>query len=282
MRLSIVTAVCGAIEIAEQWFRETAANCVTGPEVIVVANGCTPEEVQRLQVVIGVRLRQNLGGGLIEHAEPLGSTKAFNIGLREATGDVVALLHNDLMVREQGWDAELLGLFQRVPEAGVVGFHGAQGLGAMDIYRTPYRLEQLARWNCWSNLEDWEVHGKRAERPLPVAVVDGMAVCARRADLEGWGGLDESLGPHHMYDNDICLTALAAGRVNYVLPVRARHLSGQTANFPRYNEAFAHLGGDPGIHRTAHERFYEKWRGRLPVYVGQSPEEVAWWRANHP
>lgn len=281
MRLSIVTAVCGAPEITKQWLDETIGNCRSYPELAILNNGSSEAETQavldHLRTIHG-----RAQWSVTSCPEPLGSTRAFNLAAGGATGDIVAMLHNDLMVREQGWDARLVEFFASHPDAGVVGFHGAQGLGAMDIYRTPYRLEQLARWNCWSNLEDWEMHGKHAERPLPVAVVDGMAVCARRADLEAWGGLDESLGPHHMYDNDICLTALAAGRVNYVLPVRARHLSGQTANFPRYNEAVAHLGGDTGVHRTAHERFYAKWRGRLPVYVGQSPEEVAWWQLNRP
>jgi len=280
--LSIVTAACGAIEVTEQFLGETLGRCAQAHEVVVVSQAETAEEHDRLAAAE----RRWTAGGWRWTAwacpEPLGSTAAFNVGLRYASGDVVALLHNDLMVREQGWDGRLLEFFAGHPEAGVAGFHGAQGLGAMDIYRTPYRLEQLARWHCWSNLEDWSHHGKHAERPLQVAVVDGMAICARRADLLAWGALDESLGAHHMYDNDICLTALAAGRVNYVLPVRARHLSGQTANFPRYNEAFAHLGGDPGVHRMAHERFYEKWRDRLPVFVGQSPAEAAWWRSSRP
>lgn len=282
MRLSIVTTMCGAAEITCRWFDETYASCVTDPEVVLVENGSTDEESALVAAHIAEHFPRAHVMRHVASREPLGSTAAFNVGLALATGDVVALLHNDLMAREQGWDGCLIDFLAEVPDAGVVGFHGAQGLGAMDIYRTPYRLEQLARWNCWSNLEDWQEHGKHAPAPLPVAVVDGLAICCRRADFLGWGGLDEGLGPHHMYDNDICLTAMAAGKVNYVLPIRARHLSGQTANYPRYNDAFAHLGGDAGIHRTAHERFYRKWQGRLPVFVGQTPEEVAWWQAKRP
>lgn len=265
MRLTIVTAVCGALEVTRQWGLETMNACISDPEVVVVSNGNNPAEFDYLYRGVSY-------GGVscvryVRVDEPLGSARAFNRGLAEAPGDVVALLHNDLMVRQPGWDATLLAWFHHHPDAGVVGFHGARGLGAAGIYRTPYRLEQLARWDTMSNLEDAEAHGARRTTPARVAVVDGMAICARRADLVEWGGLDESLGPHHMYDNDICLTALAAGRVNYMLPIRARHLSGQTANFPRYQESVAHLGGDAGVHRTAHERFYEKWRGRLPAVV---------------
>ena len=278
MKLSVVTAMCGRPEITCRFLEETAARCTTDPELVIVNNGSADEEMEQ------VALRA-LALGLAPQAHTLakapqteGSIRAFNFGARCATGDVLAMLHNDVLVREEGWDRRLLEFVSGQARAGIVGFHGAQGLGALDIYRTPYRLEQLARWNCWSNLEDWEAHGNHAEAALPVAVVDGLAICCWRADLLAWGGLDEGLGPHHMYDNDICLTALAAGRTNYVLPILARHLSGQTANYPRHNEAFVHLGGDAGIHRTAHARFYEKWRGRLPVYVGQSAEETAWWR----
>lgn len=264
VRLSIVTGVCGALDITRQWGAETIGTCITDPELIVVSNGNSDEEHEKLY-------RTSFGGvsivRFVRAEEPLGSTRAFNLGLREATGDVVAMIHNDLMIQQPDWDSSVLAWFGHHPEAGVVGFHGAGGLGAHDIYKTPYRLEQLARWNTVSNLEDAESHGQRRTEPTRVAVLDGIALIARRVDLEAWGRLDEGLGPHHMYDNDICLTAMAKGKVNYMLPIRARHLNGQTANFPRYQEWAAQFGQDIGIHREAHRRFYEKWRDKLPVQV---------------
>jgi Glycosyltransferase like family len=289
MKLSIVTAVCGANEITLQWLQETINNCAVAPEVIIIANGCTVEEVEEIRAAM--RASRHFNGNeetgrrfdISSYPDPIGSTKAFNIASRIVEwGNIIAMLHNDLMIREPGWDTRLLEFFVTHSNAGVVGFHGAQGLGAIDIYRSPYRLEQLARWNCWSNLEDWAIHGKHAEKPLPVAVVDGMAICVRKTDIKMWGGLDESLGLHHMYDNDICLTALMDGKMNYVLPIRARHLSGQTANFPRYNKIVADIGGDAGVHRIAHERFYKKWQGRLPVFVPQNQEDQVWWSRNRP
>jgi hypothetical protein len=70
-----------------------------------------------------------------------------------------------------------------------------------------------------------------------------------------------------MYDNDLCVTAAYSGKRNYILPVVARHVSGQTANYERYNEEFAAKGGDGGIHTESHAYFYKKWQGKLPISV---------------
>lgn len=268
MTLSIVTGVCGSIEVTEQWFRETLAGCAQPRELVIVAQAETEDEKVRLAAALRQVGERGWACRYVSCPEPVGSSHAFNLGVQEATGDIVAMIHNDLMIHQPGWDASILAWFGHHPEAGVAGVHGATGFGAHDIYRTPYRLEQLARWGTCCNLEDAHYHGARLDKPQAVAVLDGMALIARRADLEAWGGLDEGLGPHHMYDADLCLRAmLDHGRVNYMLPISARHLNGQTANFPRYQEWAVQFGYDIGIHRTAHERFYEKWRGRLPVQV---------------
>lgn len=262
--LSLITACCGRNEITRQWLAETVASCAGDPEVIIVSNGSTREEVDELRSLIPGPAR------LFVYDDPLGSAKAFNIGAAVAKGDVLALLHNDLMTQEQGWDQELLNFFAAHTEAGVVGFHGARGVGAPDIYRTPYQLIQLARWDTFSNMVDAENHGARVQEPRRAAVLDGMGLCCRRDDYLAWGGMDENLGPHHLYDLDLCLRALHAGRMNYMLPIRVKHLGGQTATQGRYNDWARSVGyaeGDSTVHREAHEKFYAKWFGRLPVSV---------------
>jgi len=266
--LTILTAVCGALDITERWISATVASCTSRDlKVVVVSNGNSPEEVEALNAMLRRQPHQFF---VVNLTEPMGSTRAFNAGLEWCTGDVVAMLHNDLMVKEEGWDQKVLEFFEQHPETGVVGFHGARGVGSPDIYRTPYRLVQLARWDTFSNMVNAEDHGARVTVPRRAAVLDGMALIARRADLEAWGGLDESIGPHHLYDLDLCLRALKEGRMNYMLPISVDHVGGQTANFPRYNQwaqANGYGGGDSDVHRRAHEIFYEKWRGRLPLSV---------------
>ena len=47
-----------------------------------------------------------------------GSTKEFNMGLREATGDFIVCMGNDIIV-PPGWDAELLRVFEANPDCGL-------------------------------------------------------------------------------------------------------------------------------------------------------------------
>lgn len=276
MKLSIVTAVCGANQITKQWLHETVGRCAVAPDLEIVANGSTKAEIKELMDEAGaVYARWNGQGGdwaIHDLKTPQGSTKPLNRGIRYATGDVVACLHNDLMVRDPGWDTKVLSVFEApmTPPVGVVGFHGSTMLGADEIYRVPYQLPQLARGGSVSNMEDAESHGGRVTYPVPVVTLDGMALIARRSDLTKWGGFDERY-LHHMYDHDLCLTARQHGHQNWMLPILVRHISGQTANAARYNDHLAKIGrgNDANIHGEAHAAFYEKWRG-----TGQLPARI--------
>lgn len=265
MTISIITAVCGAVDITQQWIEETLGNCLDHQrEVIIVSNGNTDEEDIKIANIMN---NTDFNWFMPKSKKPLGSTKAFNLGVKHATGDIIVMLHNDLMVRQDGWDMMVESFFRQAgPTVGVCGFHGSKMLGHPQIYQIPYELVQLARNDSYSNMEDAESHGQRMTRPIQVVTVDGMAMICKRADFEAWNGFDETY-PHHMYDHDLCLTARAHGRTNWMLPISVRHISGQTANADRYNEEFADQGRDQGVHRQAHADFYEKWRGTLPVRV---------------
>lgn len=270
MKLSVVTAVCGAIDITHQWVDETIGQCSAAHELVIVSNGNTAAENDWLSEMGDRVRRKGWRFHLLRYEDPIGSTRAFNAGLSVATGEIVAMLHNDLMVRELGWDRRVIEFFEHRPDAGVVGFHGSRELGHPFIYRVPYELVQLARGDNWSNLEDAESHGQRTSEPMEVVTLDGMALIARRDRLEKFGGMDERY-VHHLYDHALCLTARQYGYRNYLLPVHARHISGQTANAPRYNEALKARGiaGDQQIHRDGHRVFYDFWQGSglLPARV---------------
>jgi GT2 family glycosyltransferase len=257
VNLSIVTAVCGANHITRRWLEETVERCSDACDVVVVANGSTEQENDELcgwlEHMAGITHK------VVIRPEPLGPTRAFNLGIAEASGDVVAMLHNDLMIRESGWDQRLLEQFEH-PATGVCGVHGSKMLGHDDIWKRPYDFRLLGRGDSYSNLEDAESHGARSTVPVEVVTLDGMALIARRRDLAAWGGLDERY-IHHMYDHDVCLTARRDNRRNFMVPIAARHISGQTANAPRYNEHFVDLGRDLGIHQASHRAFYLKWQG---------------------
>ena len=264
MKLSVVTACVGRNDVNRRWLDTTLAACTTKPELTIVTNGSTQEEVDELQGWLPEWVEGIAIGSL---PEPVGSTRAFAIGVGASHGDVVAAIQNDVLIHEQGWDQKLLDFFAEHEDAGVVGFAGAKGLGAAHINYAPYHFSQLGRWNVYSSLVDWQHHGAEATQPVRVVVLDGIALCFRRTAFHDWGGYDLGFF-HHMYDNDLSLSAHFSGRQNYVLPVRCEHLNGQTANCSeRYARVAEPMGGDIGVHQAGHLYFYNKWRHRLPIAV---------------
>lgn len=178
--------------------------------------------------------------------------------------------HNDVVMCEIGWDEKLDILLSKLKNPGVCGFFGATQLGTSDIYRTPYHLMQLQRWDCWTGLTTIRYGGLLLQKEFKeVAVLDGFALIINRKVLERICN-DESLNGfpvHHMYDNLICIESHFAGFKNYVLNFNCDHLGGRTScyNDGEYAKQFGTT--DFEIHRMAHEMFYERYRGRLPVRI---------------
>jgi glycosyltransferase involved in cell wall biosynthesis len=260
--LSIGVAVFGSLEWTKNFWGHLRGS-LDAPrdavELVVVDNG-SPDGY-------GDWLRRFVlpfwpGSQLLSNADNRGVPCALNQAWRACSGDVVALLHNDLYFHEPRWQERFLAAFAAHPKLGVAGLHGARGLAANG-----------GRCECWSNLLEAELHGSRGQGEVPVAVLDGMALVCRRQMLEAVGGFDESLGPHHFYDKDLCLSCIEAGYWNLQLGVAGHHDSGQTASSLVYREwvdrhAAADVGGgDLVIHQEAERRFLAKWRHRLPLFV---------------
>lgn len=184
--------------------------------------------------------------------------------------DILLYIHDDVDILEQGWDTRLLDFFDLHPQAGLVGFGGALGLGDPDLYQKPYQLIQLARRNFISNMRDAEAHGQRCVWPTQVATVDGFSMACRISFLQKIGGF--TWAPewmvHHNYDNALaCLAARHHWEV-WMLPVLCHHHGGLTATRPAYLDGLAKdHGGDGEVHRLGHEWLYKEFRDVLPIRV---------------
>lgn len=185
---------------------------------------------------------------------------------RWAKADVLAYLHDDVTCREDGWDLRVLKEFED-ETVGVAGFGGGLQHGSNDIYKTPYRLQQLARSYYFSNVDDAEVHGRRSSGVFDVAVVDGFALVVRRSLLELIGGWPvDRYPPHHNYDYWICCMAHRhAYRVRFV-GVRCHHHGGRTAVSKEYHQwaKTTRWGSDAGMHEAGHRLIYDDFRDVLP------------------
>jgi len=54
--------------------------------------------------------------------------------LTDTPASIIACLHDDVWIEEEGWDQKVLDFFAANPRCGLLGFGGATGLGAADIY----------------------------------------------------------------------------------------------------------------------------------------------------
>lgn len=123
-------------------------------------------------------------------SEILGVVPAFAIGVQRALedgADIIACLHDDLLIQQYAWDLTVKHFFYAHPRCGLVGFGGGTGLGAGDIYQTPYNPMQLARQDFVSNMQDAEAHGRRGLVPERVACLDGFSQIGRREFWRGFG-----------------------------------------------------------------------------------------------
>lgn len=237
----------------------------------------------------------------------LGVVPAFAIGVQQALHDghqIIACLHDDLEIEEQGWDETVVRLFKACPRAGLLGFGGAKGLAESDIYQTRYNPMQLVRKEFISNMRHAEAHGQRVEVACPVAVLDGFSQVGL---AEYWRGVPHLLlrkGPdsiesvpaptnlfavlaklgvmHHAYDAALGAYAKQLGYQVWYLPIKVHHHGGLTAVAdPRYLEwARANysyedlerpekgtLEGDAAFWEKSHRVVYELFRDVLPIRV---------------
>lgn len=222
----------------------------------------------------------------LEQGEYLGTVAAFKAGvdfaLEKTEAEIVACLHDDVEIQDPYWADKVEKHFKDTPASGLCGFGGALGLGSPDLYKVPYQPVQLARTNFRSNLVDAEVHGIRSLLSEQVACLDGFSLIGRRQFWEGrdshgtqqprpWTYMADTLGlVHHIYDG---ATGALAARYHWevwFLPIRCRHLGGQTAVGDAGYQDWARTqvdGGDHGFWEQGHRKVAEAFKDVLPMRV---------------
>lgn len=270
MRIGVAVLVLNQKDLTQNFLdklRETEGEAKL--PLLIVDNGSNPPVRDWL---IGLRD----GDLVVRNSENVGVMPGLNQAwhiLKDIT-DYIFFPHNDLLIHEKGWDDKLVKILSGLADCGVAGFYGAKAIGAPNIYKVPYEMAQLARFEnvsgCWRM--NPAIHGFRPPRgeTEEVAVMDGFSIIVRTELLNKLGGFDRSYPPHHNYDNDICLESLDKGYKNYVISMDAEHLGGRTDVGEAWNEPFGKSKAE--IHRDAHPIMYEKWKPgnhniSLPVRV---------------
>jgi len=195
--------------------------------------------------------------------ENLGIVGSYGKLYRKSDADVLMFVHDDVAIHEENWDVRVLTEFED-PTVGVVGFGGATAHGVPDLYKTPYRLNDLARFGYMSNVDDAEVHGERFTGACDVAVLDGFALCVRRSLLDranAWGFMAGHCD-FFCYDYALCALALRHGFRVRALGIRCHHYGGRTS-VGKDVQAITGLQA----YEESHRWFYEEFRDVMPFWV---------------
>lgn len=271
MNFVVVIPVLNQFEEAEtylsSWFDLAAAPL----DVLFIDNGSKSQWADQKCV----KVWQKDGHRIHTHRLPenIGVYPTFQVGYDVATeiyGEKpwVFYSHSDVEMLCAQWDQHLDHWLEIAASrnGGVVGMFGAKGLGLASLYREPYDYRQLMRWRCYC--VESMLHGGalRCSELEPVIVLDGFTMALSSAFIKAMGKFDHDRFPaHHCYDTDICLESYYRGFKNYVVDVDCIHHGGMTSTREKWAEKWGKT--DTRIHREAHRILYDKWRGKLPVFV---------------
>lgn len=178
MKFSIVIPAYNHFDLTGERLMEIYQTC-TVDEVIVV-DDCSPDEKTR----DGYRFWQRLDTfplKVIHLPENVGFLKASNVGLKAATGDVIALISNDVKIKKD--------LGKLVKEVFTTPFDKVLLGGRL--------LDFDTGWNLFNN--------------IVYSYVEGWALISTKT---GWGELgyfDEQFAPHDFEDVDLSTTAVSKG-----------------------------------------------------------------------
>lgn len=219
------------------------------PEIIVVDN--RSEDRATLEYLDDLRERSEKIR-VLEYDAPFNFSAINNYAAREARGEIIGLLNNDLKVISPGWLREMVSQAAR-PEVGAVGAklyyendtvqHGGiiLGLGAT---AAGHAHKTFPRESCG--------YVKRACAVQNLSAVTGACLVLRREVFERAGGMNEEL-PIAFNDVDLCLRIRRLGLLIVWTPyAELYHLESASRGTDASGENLARL-------RTETRYMIEKW-----------------------
>jgi GT2 family glycosyltransferase len=192
---------------------------------------------------------------------------AYQHLLEKNEADIIIYFHDDVTVHDADWLERTLEPFED-PDVVAVGYGGAVGLGNRDLYRKPYRIQNMARIGYQSNQTDWQTHGGHLIEPSYVAVLDAFCMAVRRDWLVRRGCWPMKNLTHHCLDLWLACEAARDRKRIVAVPVSVTHHGGGSSIKPVYAEAAWLQGGTlASDHQRPHDWLWNEYRDVLPLEV---------------
>jgi len=136
---------------------------------------------------------------------------AYNEGVRRATGEFVAFVHEDVAFHSTGWGARAITHFQADPRLGLLGVIGSKFKSWQATSHT-HRIRN-DRYKAGRVNAGWKGFTHPDPKPAEEAVcVDGLFLFMRRSDFTALAFDERLVQGFHGYDMDICLQVHFSGR----------------------------------------------------------------------
>lgn len=221
-------------------------------ELVIVDNGSKPNVKAYFDSIKGI-----VDIRYIRNDDNLGSIRGINQGIKASKYGYVAVIHNDVLVLEDGWLKKIRSVMENDPNIGIAGLAGRK-----EIYDNGCVNEKSLK----HSLQDDDLNEPMDEDIAEVAVLDGLCFVLRRELIDKISGLDETYGYMHCYDLDVSMKSRAEGFKNVVVKIRALHLAngGMTRKTRAYKDI---VKDDYGLIKKNCKIFARKWRDVLPVKI---------------
>lgn len=174
-------------------------------EIIFVDNASNDGTVEWLQGLVDGEAQYSL----IKNENNFGFARGCNQGIKEASGEFILLLNNDVVVTD-GWLSGLLECFEGEDGVGIVG-PMTNNISGIQKVRT-------ANYPTLDDLPAYAISFREMNRfrRLETRRIVGFCMLFRRNLVEQIGLLDESFGTGNFEDDDYCLRATLAGYRNVI------------------------------------------------------------------
>lgn len=217
-KVSIVILNYDRWDLTHQLLFSIYQTCTTPDEILVVNNGCTQEE--NFTGLEWWRQNQMLPVRELRIEDNIGFLLAANEGLKEATGDILVLISNDVIVKAD-IVLRIVSILENSPDTLVGGKY-----------------------------YDWDTGWNTFDKKI-FPYLEGWLLATYKSNWKLLGYFDERFAPNDYEDIDISTTALSKKIYLEALPHDiAIHFSGQTLGYnPKREE----------LTIRNREKFIDKW-----------------------